>query len=520
MVVGYTRLSRDEDKENYTSIEEQHNLIYRYAEENHLHVSNIYTDDGYSGYIVKENDDTKFDRPDFTLLMDDVKSKHIDTILVKDISRLGRRQAIVLLTLERLKSLGCKCIDISTGSEALNDFSGVYTWVSEMYIKDISKKVRMSVSNRQRTGRCIMGNYFGYIKKNKTELIIDEDLRPCIELIFHLYLNGMGYAKVANYLNDNTSYPTPSKYYTEKFKEQGRIYKHKLSTKWETSHIVRILDDDVYTGILRTHKRYIATIKGKQKRLPKNEHFLFENHHEAIVSKTDFDMVQELRIKRANNSYRNGKVDYLFSGFGVCGDCSRTIGGNLRKLKNYNKIYYNCANYINYGNKYCSSKQISEDDLVIIFRQYLKTIRKNYFDFANSKEYENRKNDLKAEKQKVQEDLTKAEQEYRNLMRHKHEELDSKDSSYYSLIQSQYQIMENESLLKIQRLQNHLNILKERNTDTIDEKVKTFLTIIDEVIDENNRPNKKQIEILLKDMVFYKDHIQFNLKSNIDNFYL
>lgn len=87
MNAGYVRLSRDDDKRNYVSIENQKLIINQYASNNGMVIDRWYEDDGVSGYI--------FDRPGFRQMMADL-DKDIDTVYVKDFSRLGRHNAKVL----------------------------------------------------------------------------------------------------------------------------------------------------------------------------------------------------------------------------------------------------------------------------------------------------------------------------------------------------------------------------------------------------------------------------------------
>ena len=84
MNAGYVRLSRDDDKRNYVSIENQKLIINQYASDHGMVIDRWYEDDGVSGYI--------FDRPGFQQMMADL-DKDIDTVYVKDFSRLGRHNA-------------------------------------------------------------------------------------------------------------------------------------------------------------------------------------------------------------------------------------------------------------------------------------------------------------------------------------------------------------------------------------------------------------------------------------------
>lgn len=115
------------------------------------------------------------------------------------------------------------CYDVLNDRD---DTIGITTWYNERYVKDCSKKTRDHMLSKQKTGRLIMGNYYGYVKDpdDITKLTVDEEIRPVIELVFKLYIDGNGMKKISNILNENYNYPTPSVYY------QKNIYKEVVYT--------------------------------------------------------------------------------------------------------------------------------------------------------------------------------------------------------------------------------------------------------------------------------------------------
>ena len=185
-----------------------------------------------------------------------------------------------------------------------DDTIGITTWFNERYVKDCSRKTRDHMYSKQKSGRLIMGNYYGYVKDTEdvTKLYVDEEIRPVIELIYKLYIeDGLGRKKICDILNSKYDYPTPSVYYQQKHLERGRIYKHPVQKLWSTYMISNILNNDVYTGNLRTHKKKTVSIRGRAIKLPEEEHFVFENHHESIISKETFELAQEIRKRKANS---------------------------------------------------------------------------------------------------------------------------------------------------------------------------------------------------------------------------
>ena len=115
MTAGYVRLSRDDDKKNYVSIENQKLIITQYATDHGAVIDRWYEDDGVSGYI--------FDRPGFQQMMADL-DQDVDTVYVKDFSRLGRHNAKVLLLLDEFQERGKHLIVIDDNYDSMDSSDG------------------------------------------------------------------------------------------------------------------------------------------------------------------------------------------------------------------------------------------------------------------------------------------------------------------------------------------------------------------------------------------------------------
>ncbi len=159
-IASYSRVSYDEDKERYESIINQKNIIKDYAKE---HFSNYeiieFEDDNYSGY--------KFDRPDFTRMKKEILDGNIDIVIAKDLSRIGRHNAKTLLFIEELEKMDVTVIaindDLDTSKEQNNDLVGIKTWYNELYVKDISRKIRSTVQNKSKNATWITNVPYGYV---------------------------------------------------------------------------------------------------------------------------------------------------------------------------------------------------------------------------------------------------------------------------------------------------------------------------------------------------------------------
>lgn len=519
---GYCRLSRDEDKENYSSIEEQKRIIKDYATSRNWIISDedFYVDDNVSGYT--------FNRPEFTKMIEKVKGGKIDVVIAKDLSRIGRNNGRVLVLIDEFKNMQKNLILVSEMSgtyDVLNDRDdtiGITTWFNERYVKDCSRKTRDHMYSKQKSGRLIMGNYYGYEKVFKDDvplLYVIEELRPVIKTIFKLYVeDGYGFQKISEILNTEYNYPTPSEYYRIKHLERGRIYKHKVKDKWTKDMVSNILKNEVYTGTLITHKKRTVNIRGKTVKLPKEEHFAFENHHEGIISKEIFNLAQEIRSKKYKQhiSGTNKKQNYYFSGMCVCGDCGSGMSGITIKRKIKEKGY-DCSKYRQYSTKACHCHEIKEKDILIHLKEFLKFTKQKYL-----KEIKNIKIELKQDsknnnKFKLQNKLNILNEEYKMLISQKIKELASSNNSIQrEIIENTYKELEEEKRQSITYLQELIQNDEKKTLEQNIIKLKTAVEYFDEIIN-SEEPNRMILQMLIDKIYIHRDKtIRFKLKTNID----
>lgn len=518
-VAGYCRLSRDEDKENYSSIEEQKRIIEDYASTRDWLVSDFYIDDDVSGYT--------FNRPEFTKMLEKVKGGKVDVVIAKDLSRIGRNNGKVLVLIDEFKNMQKNLILVSEMGgtyDVLNDRDdtiGITTWFNERYVKDCSRKTRDHMYSKQKSGRLIMGNYYGYIKDKEdiTKLYVDEEIRPVIKLIYKLYIeDGLGRKKICDVLNSKYNYPTPSVYYRQKHLERGRIYKHPVQELWSTYMISNILNNDVYAGTLRTHKKKTVSIRGRAIKLPEEEHFVFENHHEAIIPKEIFEMAQNIRKRKAETRTTAGKRkrNYIFSGLIKCGDCGFGVSGITMNRKHKQKGY-ECSQYRTYGKARCKCHEIKESDILFHLKEFLKLTKHKYQEEINKIEIKTKINSKQTSKYKIKLEIENLKAEYKVLLNQKIKDLAGCTNEYKKqMIENSYKELEQEKTNRIEKLCDILNkteqdISKEKVT-----KLKTAMEYFDEIISAEI-PSRYVLENVLKTIWIYSDKtVKFELKIDIE----
>lgn len=367
-VYGYVRVSRDEDKENYGTIETQKKMIELYVKEIGFEVKNTIEDDNVSGYT--------FDREGLDKLKTLIEDGQVNILISKDLSRIGRHNAKTLLFLDYLEEYNVRLILINDNYDSSkddDDIIGIMTWYNEKYIKDLSKKNKTSLRIRQEgPGGLLTKVSFGYMRdeKNKNGLILDDEAAEIVRRIFKLYIDGHGGRVIANILQ-NEGVPTPSKY---QFMKTGKRITSNIADNWNSTHVIRIIKNDVYIGILRCGKTERKKINGKTYRLEEDKHIVHENHHEPIISMEDFQLAQKIVQSRIENNVRGTSNGInLFTGFLACRDCG---GGFMKVNKKRSAPSYICTNNFRYGASCCSSHKISEEQLKAIILDKLAFMKK------------------------------------------------------------------------------------------------------------------------------------------------
>ena len=204
-------------------------------------------------------------------MMEDL-DKYIDTVFVKDFSRLGRHNAKILLLLDQFREWDRRLIVIDDhydSRQSEDDMIGITTWFNERSIKDTSKKIRRALNARQKEGTLITPPPFGYKRsgKNREILEIIPEEADYVRMIYTLYIQGLGYRKISRYLMQQTV-PTPSMVRRKHELEKGQDTNRHIALEWSGEMVKNILDNDFYTGTLRLGKRARNTVHGKDRRIP------------------------------------------------------------------------------------------------------------------------------------------------------------------------------------------------------------------------------------------------------------
>ena len=345
---AYLRLSiEDGDKAESNSIGNQRELIQNFvAERPELHLVGEYADDGYTG--------TNFERPGFTQMMEDIQSDKINCIIVKDLSRLGRNYIEMGKYLERIfPMMGIRFIAINDNYDNANTESSdsdsivvpFKNLLNDSYCRDISIKTRSSLDVKRRNGDFV-GAFpvYGYMKAedNKNLLVPDPYAARVVCDIFRMRLEGASASKIASELN-RLGILSPLAYKKNNglpYAKKG--YADKADCKWSATTIIRILQDETYTGTLVQGKQGTPHYKIKQmEQRPASEWVRVPDAHEALIARQDFELVQRIKGLDTRTSPNEDTV-YLFSGILICGCCGSRMTRKTNRANGKEYHYYYC----------------------------------------------------------------------------------------------------------------------------------------------------------------------------------
>ncbi len=515
MIDGYVRLSRDDNKRNYSSIENQKLIIQKYAEENNMIVRHIYEDDGISGY--------SFNRPQFQNMMANLGS--IDVIVAKDLSRIGRHNAKVLLFLEEMEEQGKRVILIDDNYDSLysdDDIIGIKTWDNERHVKNTSRKVKRIKKMEQENGTLKCAPPFGYTRHplNKQMVLIDEEAAAILNLEKDLYLEGNGIRKIAEILSDR-GVPTPTMLQKERFQALGLPYHREVAYMWSYGMVKDTLFNDYHNGVLRTHKRERMTINGKDKKISRDQQYVFPDHHPKIFDDDTMKLLFEVKDSRHPSQYRGQRKHInLFSGCLYCKDC----GMKLTAINRPNRgKYYLCGTYNKKGKQFCEyAHLVTEETLTDALVKYLTLCRDSLADIIQNFDLSNLKAPTYSaddSQQRLESELEKIKKELKTLITQKVKELTT-NPGMAEIINETYASLQTEKMERISAIEKTLqNLTKEPHIPTaaIKPNLQTALDILNEVVEQKSL-TRTDIEVLVEKIIVDKDgNVDIYLKHGLGN---
>ena len=323
-------------------------------------------DNGLSG--------TTFRRPAFQQMLSDIEAGHIDCVIVKDLSRLGRNFIDTSYYIEQYFSTHSvrfiAVTDQFDTADADNLHGGIMlplkNMINEAYALDIGRKIKAQQRQAMQDGEFVGARApYGYRKDpgNCHKLLIDEDTAKVVRQIFTWAYERVGLNEITRRLNE-TGIPTPSHHK----KKTGEISHENLigNGKWQTRTVAKILSSEVYTGDLVQGKT--KSIDHRQTKADEENYIRVSGTHEAIVSHEVFNAVQEYRrmvSEESKNRKINAFTPNIFKGKVFCAHC----GGSLHRQRNTRKkgpdvYFFHCLSNSRIAKGSCEGVTIREKELI------------------------------------------------------------------------------------------------------------------------------------------------------------
>ena len=367
----YERLSRDDELQGESnSISNQKKLLEEYAVGHGLPNPTHFTDDGISG--------TRFDRPGFLSMMEEVEAGNVECIVVKDMSRLGRDYLKVGQILEILRQKGVRLIAVNDGvdsSQGDDDFIPFRNIMNEWYARDTSKKIKSTFKTKGMMGKHLTGTViYGYLwNEARDQWIVDEEAAAVVKRIFAMTIEGYGPYQIACKLSEEQIL-IPSAYLAQYGEGVNKNKTFKDIYGWGSSAVVEILKKREYLGHTVNFKTRKHFKDKKSHYVPEDEWTIFENTHEPIIDQQTFDLVQKIRgnVRRYPDGW--GEAAPL-TGLLYCADC----GGKMyvHRTNNGKRIsQYTCSQYskVPVGKLCPTQHRINEDVVLTLVSDMLKAI--------------------------------------------------------------------------------------------------------------------------------------------------
>ena len=353
----YLRLSKDDKLDESASITNQREILYSFCSANGILMVKEFIDDGWSG--------GNFNRPDFQRLLSYVEECKVDLVITKDLSRLGRDMIDSSLYAERyFTERGIRFLAINDNFDSFGDniYAPFQFAMNDVYIRDISRKIKAVLEHKRKAGKYCACPVYGY-KKNpdeKDRLVQDENTAPIVQKIMQMAADGFSLCKITEELNREGAIP-PLKYrvlYRDQFSTAGAA---RMSDTWNNTTVRRIIQNPVYLGHTMLGKTKKLRPKSAVKiKLPESEWTVTQNTHEALVSEDIFYRANQ-NVAERKHTYETviqnngGKRQSIFQGLIFCENCGGRMnsGGTVYRNEYQSYWYLSCRNIPKRSKNHC-----------------------------------------------------------------------------------------------------------------------------------------------------------------------
>ena len=361
----YCRLSQDDGLEgDSNSIQNQKNILQKFAEDHHFPNPCFYVDDGFSG--------GNFQRPAFQQMISDMENGEIGIIVTKDLSRLGRNQLHTGLYIEeRFPMFGVRYIaindNVDTDSSESNDLMPFKNLFNEWFIRDTSRKIRAVLKAKAERGERLGTRApYGYIKDPETKkLAVDDEAAAIVRRIFAMCASGNGPSQIARILKKEQVL-TPTMYAYTRYGMNHTCLDTAHPYNWFDSAIANLLENEIYLGNTVNMKYSTKSYKDKRRvEHSREECLVFKDTHPALITQEVWDIVQRVRKNRRRPTKMEEQNKY--SGLVFCADCGSNMVLHRARTMSASYNHFTCRTYKKDGES-CTGHYIREcvlDEVVL-----------------------------------------------------------------------------------------------------------------------------------------------------------
>ena len=365
----YARLSQEDMLSGESmSIQNQRKILKEYADNNHFFNTQFFIDDGASG--------VNFQREGLQRMLAEVEAGNVSTVIVKDLSRLGRDYLktgeLIEITFPENNVRFIALSDNVDSARGDEEFTGLRNWFNDFYARDTSKKIRAVKKNHAQSGRRVNGQYpYGYIPdpQDRNHLIPDPETACNVQMVFKMFIAGERISDIQHRLHSsNQLTPNALKFQRTGHKTYGKAMEFPYS--WSDKTLYDMLSRREYLGHTYTAKTHTLSYKSKKKiKHSLDEQICFLNTHDALIDEETFQIAQK-RIAERNRPCKENEID-IYSGLMFCPDCGKRMYVNRGNKTLVRKYSYVCGTYRNAIAKFsfkCSNHYIRKsvlDELVL-----------------------------------------------------------------------------------------------------------------------------------------------------------
>lgn len=367
----YLRLSRDDEQDGESnSISNQKAFLTDYAKRNKFRNIKIFIDDGVSGVT--------FNRDGFKELLQLIESDKIETLIVKDMSRLGRNYLEVGQLTETVFPMhNVRFIAVNDGVDSdkgEDDFTPFRNIMNEWYAKDMSRKMRSALKTKSRQGYAIGQPPYGYRydTENPKHWVVDDEAADVVRHIYELRQQKISTIEIAIQLK-REKILIPSLYAQQKGYKNPTKKAVRGEYLWDKSIIRKILCNRAYVGDVVNFRTYSKSYKLKERlENPEENWEIHENVHEAIISRSVWESIQksfgDTKCRKPKHTEKN-----MFAGLLKCADCGANLNYKYTH-DNPDNHYFSCHNKRNKTGLCSKTHHIRVDSLTNIVTQHISEI--------------------------------------------------------------------------------------------------------------------------------------------------